>query len=299
MKNPSPAVLPVEPAQVPVWRTPLELGLLAAIWGASFLFQRVAAPEFGASALAELRLALGAAVLLPFLWLARADFPARLWPRLVLLGAINSAIPFALFAWGAQRAPAGVGAITNAMAVLFTALVAFLFFKQRIGARKVIALLVGFVGVIVLASDKTEGASVGWATAAGVLAALMYGVGANLVPRLLAGLPPSAVAAATLGGAALVSLPFAAVNWPEQAISAPAWGSAIALGVVCTGLAYAIYYRLIQRIGAARAVTVTYLVPLAAVAWAWSLLGEPLTWPMAIACALILGSVAISQQPAK
>ena len=299
MKNPIPAVLPVEPVQVPAWRTPVELGLLAAIWGASFLFQRVAAPEFGASVLAELRLALGAAVLLPFLWLARADFPARLWPRLALLGAINSAVPFALFAWGAQRAPAGVGAITNAMAVLFTALVAFLFFRERIGARKVVALLIGFVGVIVLASDKTEGASVGWATAAGVLAALMYGVGANLVPRLLAGLPPSAVAAATLGSAALLSLPFAAFHWPEHAVSAPAWGSAIALGVVCTGLAYAIYYRLIQRIGAARAVTVTYLVPLAAVAWAWSLLGEPLTWPMAIACALILGSVAISQRPAK
>jgi drug/metabolite transporter (DMT)-like permease len=299
MKNPSPAVLPVEAVQVPAWRTPVELGLLAAIWGASFLFQRVAAPEFGASALAELRLALGAAVLLPFLWLARANFPARLWPRLILLGGINSAVPFALFAWGAQRAPAGVGAITNAMAVLFTALVAFLFFGQRIGTRKVIALVVGFIGVIVLASDKTEGASIGWATAAGVGAALLYGVGANLVPRLLNGLPPSAVAAATLGSAALLSLPFAVMNWPAENISAPAWGSAIALGVICTGLAYAIYYRLIQRVGAARAVTVTYLVPLAAVAWAWSLLGEPLTWPMAIACALILGSVAISQRPAK
>lgn len=299
MKNPSPAVLPVQPANVAAWRTPVELGLLAAIWGASFLFQRVAAPEFGASALAELRLLLGAAVLLPFLWLARADFPARLWPRLALLGAINSAVPFALFAWGAQRAPAGVGAITNAMAVLFTALVAFLFFRERIGMRKVLALVVGFIGVIVLASDKTEGASVGWATAAGVAAALMYGVGANLVPRLLNGLPPSAVAAATLGSAALLLLPFSIAQWPEQSVSAPAWGSAIALGVICTGLAYAIYYRLIQRIGAARAVTVTYLVPLAAVAWAWSLLGEPLTWPMAIACALILGSVAISQRPAK
>ncbi|MFY2764143.1 DMT family transporter [Arenimonas sp. MALMAid1274] len=296
MKNPSPAVLPVQPAAVAAWRTPVELGVLALIWGASFLFQRIAAPEFGASALAEMRLLLGAAVLLPFLWLARAEFPARLWPRLALLGAINSAVPFALFAWGAQRAPAGVGAITNAMAVLFTALVAFLFFRERIAARKVLALVIGFVGVVVLASDKTEGASVGWATAAGVAAALMYGVGANLVPRLLTGLPPSAVAAATLGCAALLLLPFSIWQWPQQSVSVAAWGSAIALGVICTGLAYAIYYRLIQRIGAARAVTVTYLVPLAAVAWSWSLLGERLTWPMGIACALILGSVAISQR---
>lgn len=299
MKNPELGRTEVLAAGVPAWRNPFDLGLLAAIWGISFLFQRVAAPEFGAAALVELRLGLGALVLLPFLWLARDRFPARLWPRLALVGAINSALPFALFAWGAQRAPAGVGAITNAMAVLFTALVAFLFFRERIAPRKVLALVVGFVGVIVLASDKSESASVGWAAASGVLAAFLYGVGANLVPRLFGGLPTTAVAAATLGSAGLLSLPFAIAQWPEAPVSAKAWGAALALGVVCTGLAYAMYYRLIQRIGASRAVTVTYLVPIAAVAWAWSLLGEPLTWPMGIACALILGSVAISQRTAK
>ena len=295
MKNPVLAA-DVRPAGVADWRTPVELGLLAAIWGASFLFQRVAAPEFGASVLSELRLVLGAAILLPFLWLHRARFPRALWPKLALVGAINSAVPFLLFAWAAQRAPAGVGAITTALAVLFTALVAFAFFHEKIGVRKWIALAVGFVGVVVLASDKADGASVGPAAAAGMFAALMYGVGANLVPRLFAGLPPLALAAATLGCAALMSLPLAAWHWPEHAVSGRAWGSAIALGVVCTGLAYAMYYRLIQRIGAARAVTVTYLVPIAAVAWAWSLLGEPLTWRMGVACALILGSVALSQR---
>ncbi len=296
MKNPSLSVDAIRPVGVAAWRTPVELGLLAAIWGASFLFQRVAAPEFGASVLSELRLALGALVLLPFLWIHRTAFPARLWPKLALVGAINSAVPFLLFAWAAQRAPAGVGAITNAMAVLFTALVAFLFFGEKIGLRKTLALGVGFVGVVVLASDKTGGASVGPAAAAGVAAALLYGVGANLVPRLFAGLPPLGLAAATLGCAALLSLPFAGFNWPEHAVSGKAWASAVALGVICTGLAYAMYYRLIQRIGAARAVTVTYLVPIAAVAWAWTLLGESLTWPMGIACALILGSVALSQK---
>lgn len=297
MKNP--VLGQVQADGVAAWRTPVELGLLAAIWGISFLFQRVAAPELGAAALVELRLGLGALVLLPFLWIARARFPAGLWPRLALVGAINSALPFALFAWAAQRAPAGVGAIANAMAVLFTALVAFLFFRERIPARKVLALVVGFIGVVVLASDKSEGASIGWAAAAGALAAFLYGVGANLVPRLFGGLPTTAVAAATLGSAALLSLPFAVAQWPEAPVSARAWGAAVALGVVCTGMAYAMYYRLIQRIGAARAVTVTYLVPIAALAWAWSLLGEPVTWPMAIACTLILGSVAISQRPAK
>ncbi len=92
------------------WTSVVELGVLGAIWGASFMFQRVAAPEFGALALAELRLALGALVLLPFLWRARQLFPLRVWPMLALLGAINSAVPFALFAYAAQRAPAGISA---------------------------------------------------------------------------------------------------------------------------------------------------------------------------------------------
>lgn len=287
------------PARTQAWLTPLELGLLGAIWGASFMFMRVAAPEFGAAPLVELRLALGAAVLMPLLWKARAAFAPQIWPKLALIGAINSAIPFALFAWAAQRAPAGVGAITNAIAVLFTALVGFMFFGEKIGLRRGGALMAGFVGVVVLASGKTAGASIGWAVAAGCAAAFLYGVGVHLVKRHLVGLPPVAVAAATLGCAALLMLPFAIAQWPTHEVPARAWFSAAMLGVLCTGIAYALYYRLIKRIGAGRAVTVTYLVPLFAVAWAWVLLGEPLTVPMAISGALILGSVAMSQRAAR
>lgn len=286
-------------ARTHVWLTPLELGLLGAIWGASFMFMRVAAPEFGAAPLVELRLALGALVLLPMLWRARAQFPRALWQKLALIGAINSAVPFALFAWAAQRAPAGVGAITNAMAVLFTALVGFLFFGERIGVRRAGALLAGFAGVVVLASGKTAGASIGWAVVAGCSAAFLYGVGVHLVKRHLTGLPPMAVAAATLGTAALLMLPFALAQWPQHAVPGRAWFAAGMLGVVCTGIAYGLYYRLIKRVGPGRAVTVTYLVPLFAVGWAWALLGEPLTVPMAISGALILGSVAMSQRGAK
>jgi drug/metabolite transporter (DMT)-like permease len=278
------------------WLSGVELTLLGAIWGASFMFQRVAAPEFGALALAEMRLALGALVLLPFLWRSRQMFPPRAWPMLALLGAINSAVPFALFAYAAQRAPAGIGAICNAMAVLFTALIAFLFYGEKIGLRRGVALFAGFAGVVVLASAKTAGASVGMAVLAGTGAALLYGIGANLIRSRLVGMPPIAVAAVTLSCAALELLPFALTHWPETSPSTRAWLATLALGALCTGAAYAIYYRLIVRIGAARAVTVTYLVPLFAVAWAWLLLGEPLTVPMAIAATLILGSVAFSQK---
>ena len=196
------------------WVTPVEITVLGAIWGASFLFMRVAAAEFGPAALVELRLALGAFVLLPFLWRARASFPLRLWPKLALIGAINSAIPFALFAWGAERAPAGVGAICNAMTVLFTALVGATFFGERIGLARSLTLAVGFAGVVVLASGRIAGADVGPAVLAGASAALLYGIGINLVRRHLSGLPATAVAPATLACAALLVLPFALLQWP-------------------------------------------------------------------------------------
>ncbi len=299
MSSQNAAAAPAHAGEAGGWSVALELGLLGAIWGASFLFMRIAADDFGPAPLVALRLALGSLVLLPFLWRARAQFPARLWPKLALIGAINSALPFLLFAWGAQRAPAGVGAIANAMTVLFTALVGFLFFGERIGTRRAAALLAGFAGVVVLASGKVAGMSVGWAAAAGALASLSYGLGINLVRRHLTGLPPAAVASATLGSAALLVLPFALATWPEAAVPAASWWSAVALGVLCTGAAFVMYYRLIARIGASRASTVTYLIPLFGVGWAWMLLGEPLTWTMAVAGALILGSVAFSQGRAK
>ncbi|MGH8030362.1 MAG: DMT family transporter, partial [Arenimonas sp.] len=151
----NPPSIPAATPATRAWLTPLELAVLAAIWGASFLFMRVAASDFGALPLVQVRLTLGALVLAPFLWKARAKFPAKAWPMLALIGAINSAIPFALFAFAAQRAPAGIGAITNSLAVLFTAMVAFAFYGERIGARRVAALFGGFAGVVVLASART------------------------------------------------------------------------------------------------------------------------------------------------
>jgi drug/metabolite transporter (DMT)-like permease len=297
VSNVESACLPLQPSHVESWwQTPLELTLLGAIWGASFLFMRVAANDFGAVPLVEVRLALGAMVLLPFLWRERAAFPVPLWPKLALIGAINSALPFILFAWAAQRAPAGVGAIANAMTVLFTALVGFLFFGEKIGGRRALALLAGFLGVVVLASGKIAGMSIGWAAIAGASASFLYGVGINMVRRHLTGLPTAAVASATLGVSALLTLPVALVTWPSQPIPALSWLSAAALGVLCTGIAFVMYYRLIARIGASPASTVTYLIPVFGVGWAWLLLGEPVTWSMAVAGAIILGSVALSQR---
>jgi drug/metabolite transporter (DMT)-like permease len=278
------------------WLTPLELMLLGAIWGASFLFMRIAASDFGPFALVEVRLFLGALVLLPMLWRSRAQFNIKLWSRLAGIAALNSAIPFVLFAWGAERAPAGIGAIANSTVVMFTALVALVFYREPISRRRTVGLLAGFVGVVVLASGKMGGVSVWPAALAGTFAALLYGFGANMIRRHLVGLPAGAVASATLLCSSVFIAPLAAVTWPSTPIPALSWLCAVLLGVMCTGFAFAIYYRLILRIGAPRASTVTYLVPLFGVLWAWLALGEPLTATMAVAGALILGGVALSQQ---
>jgi len=284
------------PAEGGSGRTALELTLLGAIWGGSFLFMRVAASDFGPIPLVEARLALGALVLLPFLWRARARFTPQLWLKIAGIAAINSVIPFVLFAWGAERAPAGIGAISNAMTVMFTALVAFLFYGEQIGPRRLVGLACGFVGVVVLASGRIAGASVGSAALAGTAASLLYGIGINLVRRYLSGLPPAAVAAANLLAGSVLLAPLALFTWPRHAIPLASWGSALLLGVLCTGIAFVYYYRLIARIGAPRTATVTYLIPLFGVIWAWLLLGEPLTATMAAAGALILAGVALSQQ---
>jgi drug/metabolite transporter (DMT)-like permease len=287
------------PAQGALGRSAIELTLLGAIWGGSFLFMRVAANEFGPFPLVEARLALGALILLPFLWQARAKFTPRLWLRITGIAAVNSVIPFALFAWGAERATAGIGAISNAMTVMFTALVAYLFYGEQIGGRRLAGLVAGFVGVAVLASGKTGGMSVWPAALAGATAALFYGFGINLVRHYLTGLPSGAVAAANLLTGSVLLAPLAIYTWPQQPISARSWVSAVLLGVLCTGVAFVLYYRLIARIGASRASTVTYLIPLFGVIWAWLMLGEPLTVTMALAGALILVGVGLSQTPRK
>lgn len=287
--------IPASQARVD-WRTPLELLALGAIWGGSFLFMRVAASDFGPLALVEVRIVLGALFLLPFLWRMRARIDARLWRRFAIVGALNSAIPFTLFAWGAERAPAGVGAIANSLTVLFTALVGLLVYGERIGTRRAAAIAGGFVGVVVLASGKTAGDNVAAAAIAGAIASLTYGFAAQFTRRWFADVPPLAAVAGTLGCSALMVAPFAMFAWPAVQPPPLSWLCAALLGVLCTGIAYAVFFRLIQRVGAARASTCTYLVPLFGVLWGWLLLGEVPTTTMLVAGALILGCVVVSSR---
>ena len=289
----------VETSAARDWWTPAELLMLGAIWGGSFLFMRIAASDFGPVPLVGVRLLTGVVILLPFLWRARERLTRRHWLWFVVIGALNSAIPFTLFAWGAERAPAGIGAIANSMTVLFAALVAFLVFGERIGSRRAMALVVGFAGVVVLASGRTAGDNVMGAAIAGTAASLCYGFAINLTKHKLSDLPPVVGVAGTLSCATVMALPLAIATWPSAPIPAMSWVAATLLGVLCTGFAYWLFFRLIQRVGPSRASTTTYLVPIFGVAWGWVLLGERPTWTMVASAVLILGSVILAQREAQ
>lgn len=275
----------------------IDLVLLAAIWGASFLFTRIAAPAFGPFALAEVRVAIAAAMLVPLLaWRADLTELRRHAPLFLLQGAVNTAIPFALFAYAALTITAGLASILNATAPLFTALVAWLWLRERLTPLQWLGMAIGIAGVVWLSADKAQFAVGGgaWAIGAGVLASVSYGLSANVVKRYFTGVRPLAVAAGSQSAAAILLLPFAVAYWPAGALRVFDWGAAIALGVLCTGLAYILYFRLIARVGPATAMTVTFLIPAFAMLWGGLFLGEAVTGAMLAGCAVILAGTALA-----
>lgn len=275
----------------------IDLVLLAAIWGASFLFTRIAAPAFGPLALAEVRVAIAAAMLVPLLaWRADLTELRRHAPLFLLQGAVNTAIPFALFAYAALTITAGLASILNATAPLFTALVAWLWLRERLTPLQWLGMAIGIAGVVWLSADKAQFAVGGsaWAIGAGVLASVSYGLSANVVKRYFTGVRPLAVAAGSQSAAAILLLPFAVAYWPAGALRVFDWGAAIALGVLCTGLAYILYFRLIARVGPATAMTVTFLIPAFAMLWGGLFLGEAVTGAMLAGCAVILAGTALA-----
>jgi drug/metabolite transporter (DMT)-like permease len=271
-----------------------EMVLLGAIWGASFLFMRLGAGEFGPVALTALRVAGGALVLLPLMALRGHASALRMhWKPIVAVGVLNSALPYLLFAVAALGINAGLSSILNATAPLWSVLVAWLWLAERATALRLAGVFLGFAGVVMLAWGKAnlapgeQGVSAALAIGACLAATLLYGVAANLTKRTLAGVPPLAVAAGSQAAAAAVLVLPAAWLWPAAMPSSAAWGSLAGLAFVCTGLALLMYFRLIARLGASRAITVTFLIPLFGVLWGALFLSEPVT-PSMVAGGLVI-----------
>lgn len=282
-------------------RDVIDLLLLAALWGASFLFMRVAAPEFGPFALVEVRVAIAAAALLPLLaWRGGLQSLVRHAGRVAVVGVLNSAIPFALFNYAVLGITAGFAAIINAATPLATALVGVVWLRERFRPSQWVGLAIGIAGVAVLLwgrIDLRPGGSV-WsvtlATGAALAATLAYGIGGNYTRRKLAGVEPLALAAGSQACAAVATLPLAIAWWPPSMPSATAWLAALTLGVACTALAYILYFRLIRSVGAMRAAAVTFLIPMFATVWGAMFLDEAVTAQMVAGGAVILAGTALA-----
>ncbi len=271
---------------------------LALIWGASFLFIKVAVREMPPATLVVTRLGLSVLTLTAIVIARPALFAGwrRYWRLGLFIGAINNTLPFLLISWGEVHIASGVASILNATTPLFTVLLAHWWpgsGRETLSVRRVGGVLLGFLGVGVLVGPSALSFSGGgMARAAGevavLIAAAAYGVGA-LLSRRYAGAAPLVAPLTMQAGAFLIALP-AALLWspPTHLPSLTALGAVAMLGVVGTALAYLLYFWLIQHVGATRTALVTYLLPGTALIWGAVLLGEPVSWNAIAGLVLVL-----------
>ena len=281
----------------------VEFVLLAALWGASFLFMHLGAAEFGALPTAGLRVAFGTLFLLPVFLLPGVwrQFRERAG-AILFVGLLNSALPFALYAFAVLHIDTGLSAILNATVPLSGALVAWLWLKDRPGGARTLGLLIGFVGVALLVWGKS-GFNPAIAPAAGsmgltllamgacLLATLCYGMAASFTKRHLGGIHPMATAAGSQMGASLLLVLPTLWFWPQQPVSGSAWWAVVALGLLCTAVAYVLFFRIIEAIGPSKALTVTFLVPVFALLYGVLFLSETITgWTLVCGAVILVGT---------
>ena len=276
------------------------IGLLAAFWGASYMFIKVANRDFEPATMMFLRLLIASALLLVVLAAQRGaqaslhDMRGVGWQGFAL-GVVNGAIPFTLIAWGERHIDSGVAAIANASMPIFVVLIALRWQpSERVRGLRLFGFIVGLVGVGVLAGLHPKG---GWWGAAGTLAVVVasasYAVGSIWGQRLIAHTSGLTLATTTMIGGLIVLAPLGLWQRPSHL---PGWkeiGSVVALAVLGTAVAQIILYRVLRSDGAARVSLVTYLLPVTALFYGVTLLGEPLTVEELLGMALILGGVAL------
>jgi drug/metabolite transporter (DMT)-like permease len=270
--------------------------LLAALWGGSFLLMRIAAPEFGAFALSGVRVFIAGITLLTVLVVSKRFHHLRThYKPIAVVGVLNSAIPFLLFAYAMSYISSGLGSILNATVPLWGAIVAFVWLKDRMSALRIFGLLLGFVGVTTLVWDKVSlKPGAGLAVVACLFATFCYGIAANFTKKYLAGVDTMSSATGSQLAAACVLLPLAVATWPNHTISIKAWLCVAALAIFCTAFAYILYFRLFAALGPSKTMTVTFLIPVFGMTWGAIFLGETITIQMLVACGIVLIGTAVT-----
>lgn len=292
--------VPVPSPGVPAWA--VDFVLLAAIWGSSFMFMKTAATEFGPLPTAAARVAIASAFLLPILvWRGLGKALVTRWRTMLVVGMLNSGIPFACYAFALLYISSGLSAILNATVPLFGALIAWMWLKDTLTGWRVVGLITGFAGVTVLTLSQTrpgtfaaDGLHTLLAVLACLTATLCYGIAASFTKKYLQGLPSLLTATGSQLGATIgLSLP-AVFMWPSTAPSLNAWLALLVSGVLCTGVAYILYFRLIESAGPAKALTVTFLIPVFALGYGWTLLDEQVTLTMVVCGIVVMLGTAMS-----
>ena len=274
----------------------ISLLVLAGIWGGSFIFMRVAAPEFGIYVLVAIRTLLATAVLLPLLMLTGSIKEIkRHWLAIALVGLANTAVPFVLFNYSSLHLEAGVNAILNATAPMFGAIVAWLWLGDKLTKSAIVGLVIGFFGVAVISQQKVGTGDISFIPILTALfATLGYGIAASMMKKWLQGVKPLVVATGSQAMASVMLAPFALATLPEVMPSMNAWLNAIALSIGGTGIEYILYFKLIADIGPSKAITVAYLVPLFGIVWGILFLQEHLTSQTILGGVLVLLGVALT-----
>ncbi|MBO9491800.1 DMT family transporter [Endozoicomonas sp. G2_1] len=275
-----------------------ELMLLAAIWGASFMFMRIGSPEFGPIVFMALRTSIAALFLLPLLFIRKqASAYHGYYRHIFIVGLFNTAIPFLFYGYATLSLSAGVSSILNATTPMFGAIVAYLWLKDKMSKTAVVGLVVGFIGVYLLVFDKLQGGSNNtsiWPVLFVLGATLCYGISANYTKKYLSAVSPLALATGSQISGSIVLVPLSLFFLPQSMPSQQAIWSAILLGVVCTGIAYILFFRLISQIGPAKTMSVTYLIPAFGVFWGWLILSEAFNLSMLLGCSFILLGVGLT-----
>lgn len=270
--------------------------LLAAIWGASFLFIKIGVSEMGPFTFAMLRVLIGSLILLIIILVSKQGLPhdRRTWWLFAFMGVFNALIPFGLIAWGEQSIPSGLAAILNATMPLFTFILAAVFDRERITVGRILGLVVGFGGILIITLPQlTEGfVSSLWGELAVIVAAASYAIATVFARRNLHHVKPIAASFGQIAMGCLFLIPFSLSErpWTMQP-SMTAIFALVTLGVLGTALAYLIYYRLLQEGGATLASLVTFITPLFGVLYGFLFLGENMSWTSLAALVCILGSV--------
>ncbi|HWB21601.1 MAG TPA: DMT family transporter [Gaiellaceae bacterium] len=279
-------------------REALMIASLSLIWGSSFMFIKVADRQFDPGALVFFRLLLASAVVVPvaFAVVGRdlLSLARPVWGRLVVLGLVNTTIPFLLISWAETRLDSGLAAILQAAAPIFSAVIATRFGNDRVTGYRLAGVLIGLAGVALLVGSPGGGGLL--AALAVVLAALAYASAASFGSHMLVGTPPLVVAAGSTTAAMIAVAPYGLARLPG---TLPGWkenGSVAMLGIVGTGIAYIILFALLRTAGPSRTILITYLIPGVAVLYGVLLLGEPVRAISLAGLALVLAGVALASR---